>query len=120
MGFFEDAVLTVKKTGKNIGDKANEQYGVLKKKVSVTEVKNKIKAAYTDMGRIVYEAKKSQVDCGDKLTPYIALIDDLNRQLATLQAEIDQLKNVVTCPNCQSANPSSAEFCASCGSKLPK
>lgn len=120
MGFLEDTVITVKKTGKVIGTKANEQYGVIKKKVSAAEIKNKIKAAYTDMGQAVYEASKTGADCKEKLEPYIALIDDLNVQLEAVQAEIDRLKNLTTCAECQTSNPSSAEFCSACGAKLQK
>lgn len=120
MGFLEDAVLTVKKTGKTIGAKANQQYGVIKKNVSATEVKNKIKAAYTDMGQLVYEAIKNNTECDDKLEPYITLIDDLNVQLEAIQSELNQIKNLTVCPECQTANPSTSEFCSSCGTKLPK
>lgn len=120
MGFLENTVITVKKTGKAIGLKANEQYGVIKKKVGATEVKNKIKAAYTEIGAAVYEAEKNNTDCKDKIEPYINLIDDLNAQLDEIQAEIDRLKKAATCPNCQHVNQSTADYCSACGTKLEK
>lgn len=120
MGFFEEAVITVKKAGKTVGDKATEVYGVSKKKISAAELKNKIKAAYADMGQLVYEAKKNNVDNDEKIAPYIALVDDLNLQLQKLQEEIDQIKNVITCENCEGVNPVSAEFCSKCGARLQK
>lgn len=120
MGFFEDAVLTVKKAGKTVGEKATEVYDVSKKKVGTAEIKNKIKAAYADMGMLIYDAKKNNVNNDEKIAPYIALVDDLNLQLKKLQEEIDQIKNVVTCENCEAVNSLSSEFCSKCGAKLPK
>lgn len=120
MGFFEDAVITVKKAGKTVGEKATEVYDVSKKKISSAEIKNKIKAAYADMGKLVYEAKKNNINNDDKIAPYITLVDDLNLQMQRLQEEIDQIKNVVTCENCEAVNPLTSEFCSKCGAKLPK
>lgn len=120
MGFFEEAVVSMKKAGKTVGEKANEAYGRTKKKVELTEVKSKIKAAYTDIGQLVYEGKKSGVDNTVKIEPYIVLIDDLNDQIQSLQDEINELKNISVCSICGAENTADAEFCSKCGAKIAK
>ena len=118
MDFFEDAVVSIKKASKNVGEKANEVYDVSKKKINVAELKNKINSTEAELGHIVYEAKKNNTDYEEKIEPYITLLNKLNEQIKILQKEMDQIKKIITCPNCQTTNPEKAKFCFHCGAKL--
>lgn len=97
--------------------KSGELVEITRLKFSIMDTEGEIKKLLSDIGTIVYEARKNDTEIDDSLTDKCDQIDGLYAQIAEAQARIDELKNLKTCASCGNKMASGNEYCPSCGAK---
>ena len=93
----------------------------IKLKNKISEMKDKIKKEYLEIGKEVYsKISNGEEPSKDDITPRCEEISRLNEEVEKLQASILALKNIKKCANCGAELESKAEFCSKCGTAQPK
>jgi hypothetical protein len=118
VGVFEDAVIKAKGAADYAGKKTGEFVELSKLRISEAEIEKKIDYEYLELGKMVYKAAKENTDCTEYIGEKTAAIDRLFDEHADFTRKINELRNVKKCPECAYENPTEAEYCNKCGTKL--
>lgn len=84
----------------------------------ISEAQSTITDCYTQIGK-QYAAAHSE-DFDEAYAPMMAAIAGANRQIASLQEQLRDLKEVALCPKCGAEVAREAAFCSACGAEMPK
>ena len=118
MGVFEDVVVKAKAVAEVAGKKTGEFVELSKLKVNAAEVSKDISQRLEALGKIAYDAAKTENNADELIRESIPEIDALYAKLADITDRIAALRNVVRCPKCKSVNAVDAIFCNKCGAKM--
>ncbi|MBQ7985655.1 MAG: zinc ribbon domain-containing protein [Clostridia bacterium] len=112
------AVTEAGKLTKTVAGKTNNIVDVTKLNLALNETERKISALYEKIGETVY-AKYSDgaLEC-DEFDEILKEIDAFKAEQEGLKAQIAELKNAITCPECGANNDKGSDFCSKCGAKL--
>ncbi len=91
-----------------------------KLKVKATQLSSDIKVKNEKLGAIIYDMVKTNVKENEEFDALIAQIDEDYAKLAEISAQLDELKNVVTCTHCGAKTKNENSYCPKCGTKLPE
>ena len=111
MGLFEDVVINAKSAVSVVGKKAGEIVDISKLRITAADLNNEISKRFESLGRVIYDAKKTENDTSDLVTECISAIDDLYEQIIALRKK-------TICRNCGAINPQDSIFCSKCGNRL--
>lgn len=84
----------------------------------ISEAQSTITDCYTQIGK-QYAAAHSE-DFDEAYAPMMAAIAGANRQIASLQEQLRDLKEVALCPKCGAEVDREAAYCSACGAEMPK
>ena len=84
----------------------------------ISEAQSTITDCYTQIGK-QYAAAHSE-DFDEAYAPMMAAIAGANRQIASLQEQLRDLKEVALCPKCGAEVSKDAFYCGACGAEMPK
>lgn len=84
----------------------------------ISEAQSTITDCHTQIGK-QYAAAHSE-DFDEAYAPMMAAIAGANRQIASLQEQLRDLKKVALCPKCGAEVGREAAFCSACGAEMPK
>ena len=84
----------------------------------ISEAQSTITDCYTQIGK-QYAAAHSE-DFDEAYAPMMAAIAGANRQIASLQEQLRDLKKVALCPKCGAEVSKDASYCGACGAEMPK
>ena len=118
MGVLEDVFVKAKATFDAIGEKAGQIVDVSKLNIRMVELKSDMKNEYETLGKVVYKAKKENVEDDVTINYEIAQIDNLNMQIEELKKQIATMKNKVLCTSCGEPNEIGAHYCSKCGDQI--
>lgn len=118
MSLWDDAFDTVKKTARQVGKAAGEVFESSKKHLNAAEIRSDIKEKYMTMGRLCYDEILNGVSHSTELNAIAEDITQLNQQLAAVNEEIRNAKNIVVCPACGMEVAQGASFCPNCGQRF--
>ena len=114
MGILDD----LKATANVVGKMATDAIDISKLKITSAELESEISDNYEELGKIVYESKKSGKCSKDAVVNKVAQLDLLNKQLSIIKNQIAVLKNKIKCSKCGYDNDNKAIYCMKCGAKL--
>lgn len=86
--------------------------------IAANELQNKIKDAYAEIGKSVYEKYLEGDTVDENLKESFEQLDKLMDETAVIHEKIAELKNSLKCPECGAYNPTDADYCIKCGSHL--
>lgn len=118
MGLFEDVVVNAKSAVNVVGKRAGQLVDVSKLRISAADINNEISKHFESLGRVVYEAEKTENFSGELVKESIAVIENLYEQLDAVNDQIAAIKNRIKCKTCGFENTQNAVFCSRCGAKL--
>lgn len=118
MANWEDIVLNAQTAVSSMGKKATEIKDVSRLRISAAETTRAISGKFEEIGRAVYEARKSGVDSSEKVEKKIAETEELYAQLEALNERIAEMKKTTKCPACGAQNEKENSYCPKCGQKL--
>lgn len=84
----------------------------------ISEAQSTITDCYTQIGKQYAAAHPEDFD--EAYAPMMAAIAGANRQIASLQEQLRDLKEVALCPKCGAEVAREAAFCSACGAEMPK
>ncbi len=112
------AVTEAGKITKTVAGKTNNLVDVTKLNLALNETERKISALYEKIGETVYAKHADGTTCCDEFDEILKEIDAFKAEQEGIKAQIAELKNAVTCPECGANNDKGSEFCSKCGAKL--
>lgn len=115
MSIFDDIIIGVKDIGAELGDKTSKLASVSKLKITAAELGGDINKRYEALGRIVYEAQKSENDISEQIAECVKGIDALYTRLDDINAKIASLRDKKYCPTCGAVVERNAIYCSRCG-----
>lgn len=115
---FDDAVNTTKNVASAINKKAGEIVDEVKINLKISDVQGEIEKRYKDIGRIIYENKKSGEDSALNVDEIVKELDVLFSKYADHKKTLAELKKKNICFKCDTANPEDNNYCAKCGERL--
>ncbi len=118
MSKLDELILKAKDLAGVAGSKTQEVVELTKLHLQVTQMKSDIDANYQKLGEIVFELNKAGTQNDELIHMCVSEIQSQLDELAALSHKIDEMKNVVKCPQCMAANPVGALFCSRCGVSL--
>ena len=118
MGLLEDVVINAKSAVNVVGKKAGKIVDISKLRISAAELNNEINKRYESLGRVVYDAAKTENSAEELTAECVAAIDDLYEQLDAVNEQISAIRNRTICASCGEENPQGASYCCKCGTKL--
>lgn len=118
MSFFEDAFLGAKEIGSAVSKKTGQLVDTAKLRVSAAEINNDINKRYEELGKAVYDARKSGVSIDGIIDECVIGIDALNDRLDEVKARIASMQNKVCCPSCGASMAQNALYCSRCGIRI--
>ena len=129
MGFFDDFGKKISSAGQEAIAKTKELADVAKINSSISDEENKIKTAYSEIGKkYIFHAKSylykkyfenHSEDSEEDYEAQIAVIKEAMEKIKAYEQQIVEIKGVVKCPNCGAENSKTAAFCATCGTAMP-
>ena len=84
----------------------------------ISEAQSTITDCYTQIGKQYAAAHPEDFD--EAYAPMMAAIAGANRQIAFLQEQLRNLKEVALCPKCGAEVDREAAYCSACGAEMPK
>lgn len=84
----------------------------------ISEAQSTITDCYTQIGKQYATAHPEDFD--EAYAPMMAAIAGANRQIASLQEQLRDLKKVALCPKCGAEVSKDASYCGACGAEMPK
>ncbi len=118
MGVLEDIFVKAKAAAGALGEKAGQYVDVSKLNIKLAEFKSDLKSEFENLGKIVYQSEKNEVENRAGINAGIAQIDNITLQIEELKKQIASIKNKVLCNACGSQNEVDSVYCAKCGEKL--
>ena len=118
MSMMDDILNTAKSVANITAKKAGETVELSRLKMESIKMNAQIDKKYNEIGNLVYDAAKSGVSHEDSIAECISEIDTLVAKIGQINAQINEVRRTVTCPNCLYTNPDDAIYCAKCGIKL--
>ena len=107
-----------KKISKTVAGKTNTLVDVTKLNIALSDTEKKISAIYEKIGKTVYEKYSEGAPVTDAFSDLCEEIDAFIVEQESLKAQIAELKNTVSCPECGQNNDKNSVFCSKCGAKL--
>ncbi len=100
------------------GKKAGEIIDVSKIKISIADINSEIKKNHEEIGKLYYDMEENGNDNTVLMNSLIEDINEKKEKLLELNKKYQDIKNVITCPNCETKNEKDNIYCTKCGEKL--
>ena len=120
MSFLDDVISTGKNVVSTAGTKGKGAVSFSKLKIRESQLNSEVKAKFEKLGEMIYEMAKSGEKDNEAFDEMVAGIDAAYDELADIDKQIDDIKNIVTCTKCGAKTSKENAFCPKCGDKLPE
>lgn len=118
MGVLEDVVINAKSAAETVGKEAGRLVDISRLRFSAAEIQKEISKKLENLGRIVYDSRKSGSAVDISFDEQTAAIDLLYQKLDEVNEKINVLRRKTVCPKCGFDNAEDSVFCSRCGTKL--
>ncbi len=118
MAFFDELGKKISITGQDAITKTRNMADTSKINSAISNEQQVINDCYKELGKQLYEKNE---DLGD--SNIRQLIDCINisfSHIADYKKQINELKGLAICPNCNTAVQKGSAYCPSCGSPMPQ
>lgn len=85
---------------------------------AMNDAENKMVSVMAEIGEYVYGEYLQGAEFPADIAAKCNEIDSLKEEIGALREKIAELKDSVTCPNCNEYNSTENLYCAKCGTKL--
>ena len=118
MGFLDDFSKKISSASQEAIAKTKDFADITKLNSNISDEKNKINAAYKEIGKMYFEAHSE--DFEESYGELVGNIKASLEKIAAFEQQIVEIKGVTKCPNCGAEVPKGAAFCTSCGTAIPQ
>ena len=117
MSLFEDLSKRVTDTAKAAAKKSSEVVEVTKLNLSIGSEEDKIKKAYTEIGKAVYEVFSKGEEVNEAFKGQCEQISTYEDNIKEMRVKILDLKALKVCVACGAELENGILFCSKCGAK---
>ena len=118
MAFFEDLGKKISETSQGVVQKTKDTAEVMRLNSAISDAEKKITAIYTKIGEIYCEKKADSAE--PDFAELVAAVKELKVNINNYNEQINKLKGLIFCPNCNAALPPETIFCSLCGTRMPQ
>ncbi len=118
MNIVDETIVKAKEIADVTAKKATQISTLTKLNVKLSETKGAIEKAYKELGEIVYDAVKNEVQQGELVEEKVRILDELTSQKEELCLKIANIKGKKLCTECKNENDADSLFCSKCGNSL--
>ena len=118
MGVFEDVVINARSAAETVGKEAGRWVDISRLRFSAAEIQKEISKRLENLGRMVYDSRKSGSPVDISFDGQIESIDALYKRLDEVNEKINILRKKTVCLKCGFDNAEDSVFCSRCGTKL--
>lgn len=115
MAFFNEFKNSINKAAQSVTNKTKESLEITRLSSKARGIRHEISGLYEKIGRAFVEFKGQDMDA---LSPLAARVEELQDQLAQIEAQRLQMKNQYPCPFCGAAVRKGSRFCPNCGHRM--
>lgn len=117
--FLDDMLYKAKNVADVASKKTGDAWEAGKLRYLIKQTDFDMEKAYSKLGAIYYESRKSDEDFSDAVGMAVEEIDILAERLEELNEKLRTYKKVLKCKNCGKENEQGSVFCNRCGSTFP-
>lgn len=120
MALLDDVLHTARDVVDIAAEKTVDFVSMTKLRIALADVKREIALTMEGLGRLVYDAQKSDADIADLVAQACKRVDQLTVRQRKLERQLCAYRKATICGACDAINDEDAYFCKGCGSALPK
>lgn len=98
--------------------KANQHHRFLRLQFSKAALRRLLSVQYREMGMLVYEMCRRDISAAEEIANMTAQIGATKRRIAAIDRRIQEVMELIRCPQCGSVVKIKNAFCSNCGYKL--
>jgi len=117
MEWFEQVKDTVIKTAGVAYEKSEKLVDIAKIKLSIANLESETDKLYKELGKQYYKMENG-TDTKDICAEIIKSINEKISETEALKSQLNQVKNLKSCPKCNKSVSGDNAFCPFCGEKL--
>ena len=114
MGFLDQLSKSATEAGEYLTEKAVLAKDYAMATMDISEAKSRINSIYKELGKMVYNANRKQIDSSADMERLMAELDQLKAAIT----EKEKVRNRALCPACDESIDASSCFCPHCGAKI--
>lgn len=118
MSFVDKVIHSAKNMANAASEKAGEVYEIGKLRLALASLNSDLDAAYTQLGRLEYDARRNKNDNTVLIEACLAEIDSIQQDMDSLTQEIAEATGERVCPHCAESVAADAAYCPKCGAKM--
>ncbi|MCI7106682.1 MAG: zinc ribbon domain-containing protein [Lachnospiraceae bacterium] len=118
MSFFDEVGKKITDVSQETIQKTKNMADTAKMNSAIAEEEQKIKLASEQIGRIYVQKYRENPE--PEFADYVKQVIIAEQKIAELKHTIQELKGMVSCPQCRAMVDKEAMFCPLCGSAMPK
>lgn len=118
MAFFEDLGKKISETSQGVVQKTKDTAEVMRLNSAISDAEKKITAIYTKIGEIYCDNNADTAE--PAFAELVSAVKELKENINSYNEQINRLKGLIFCPNCNAALPPETIFCSTCGTRMPQ
>ncbi len=118
MAFFDEIGKKISQTGQDMVQKTKDTAETMRLNSAISDEEKRIQGLYLEIGKRYFELHADDYD--PQLEEPMLCVKEANTKIAAYTEQLNRIKGLVRCPNCNSDMPIGTPFCAHCGAKLPE
>ncbi|MDO4306555.1 MAG: zinc ribbon domain-containing protein [Eubacteriales bacterium] len=117
--FFDELGVTLTRTAKEFGERAESLYETQKLRAKISGEERTINKLMAELGKTIYRAYAKGGELTDEQTSLCEKIDQHKEMIERCKAEMAGKKGKKICPSCKESVDKSVAFCPYCGAACP-
>ena len=118
MSMLEDVIVNAKSAADAVGKTATKLVDISKLRISAADLNAEMDRKFESLGRTVYSGRKAGGNPEQEVSEAITAIDELQEQLAAVNAQLSSVRQKTVCGVCGHENNADDIFCGKCGHRL--
>lgn len=118
MDFLNGIGAKLSATGQKAKKTANDLVEITKLNGQLSDLEKAVRELFTKLGEHYFQLHGQEAE--EAMAELCGQIKAKQEEIVLTKADLQRLKNVVSCPACGCENPATAKFCAQCSAPLPE
>lgn len=116
-----DLLDTIRDFAVSAAKKADKSYKASSLRLSVAALRKMLARQYRELGAAVYKICKEETagkEAGEEIAAMTVQIDGTRKRIAALERRIEDIMELIRCPDCGNTVKIKNAYCSACGRKL--
>ena len=118
MAFFDELGKKISQTGQDVVQKTKDTAETMRLNNAIADEEKRIQSLYFEIGKQYFALHADDYD--PALEESVLCVKEANTKIAAYTEQLNRIKGLVHCPNCNGDVPNTSPFCIHCGAKMPE